>query len=198
MTPYLRQATADIRSLVLAPRAFLERVFTDQISIGRLLIRWVAPFAAIRPAAIIFQSTVIGQPSVGVVLGLGSYALQFGTWLGISLIMPALARQFDAVILERQGFELVTFASIPYWLFGILFLAPESSIDILFWWSRLMVLLSAFYGLYILRQGLILCKVPQKSQWPMVGTVGVAGLLVYLVLYGLTGIGAHIVLWVLL
>ena len=191
-----RTPWAELRALVQSPKELLAARLADPPPPQWLLAWRVGPWAAVRPAAVLLRSLVAGTPLAGFVLGLGSFALQVGTWLGLALVLPALARQFHADIGERQAFTLATYASIPLWLAGVLFVVPEEP-DLLFVWSRLLVMLVATFSLYITRLSLAALGVERRQQLPLLGVIAAAAILIHGTLYVLLGVGSNVVLYVL-
>lgn len=185
---------ADLLALVRAPRGLLAERLRAPLSPRLLLVGTVLPLALVRPAAVLVRSIVTGHPVAGVVLGTGSVALQLGCWVALALALPPLAKQFGATIDERQGLLLATYASIPLWLAGVLYLVPEEPWS-LFVWSRFLVSLAALYGLYLLTLGLEALAV--NSRRFIVGAATATYLMVYFVLFVLLGLGSHVALFVL-
>jgi hypothetical protein len=187
---------SDVMRSFRDPRGLLAERLVEPAPAHAALLVAITPLAAIRPVAVLLRSLVEGAPLPGVVLGLGSFALQIGTWLGLALVLPALARQFEAEIDDKRAFALVTYASLPLWVAGVLFLIPED--PALVWvWSRLLAALVAAWGLVIMHRGLVQLGVRDEARMPLVGGFGVAALVLYLVLFVVFGITSHVVLFVL-
>lgn len=186
----------DIWSVARHPGRFLETALAAPPSPRALLLGTVTPLVAIRAVAVLVRSLVVGAALPGFVLGTGSFALQLGAWLGLALVMPAIARQFDAAIEEDQSFALATYASVPLWIAGLLYVVPEDP-WFLFLWSRGLVLALGSYGLYIFRRGLVALQVERKTRTPMTAAVALSYATLYVLLFVLLGIAQHVVLYVL-
>ncbi len=182
--------------MLLSPKRFFTTRLADPAAAQSLFLTRVTPLAAIRPLAVGIRSLFAGSPLAGVVVGLGSYALQIGTWLGVALVLPALARQFHTVVDDRQAFVLTTYASTPFWIAGLLYLVPEEP-AVLFLWSRLLVGLAALFSLFLVRQGLVAAGVRRKVLMPLLGSVAVAAFLIYGLLFVLLGISSHVALFII-
>lgn len=180
----------------VAPQRFVAERLANPAPLQELLVRVVSPLASIRAVAVLLRSVVVGSTVSGVVLGLGSFMLQIGTWFAVCLILPTLARQFNETVDERQAFALTTYASVPLWVAGLLYTVPEE-LSVVFVWSRLAVLLVALYGLYVMYVGLALVEIQQKARLPLLGTIALAYLIIYAVLFTLLGITSHIAIFLL-
>jgi hypothetical protein len=144
---------------------------------------------------VLLRSILAGSPMTGIVLGLGSLALQLGAWLGLGLVLPAVARQFKAELPDPQAFVLATYTSIPLWLAGLLYVVPEDP-WLVFLWSRGLVLLVALYGLALMQRGFAVLEINRKIRTPLLASMGVAYFLLYILLFVLVGVAAHVVLFV--
>jgi hypothetical protein len=186
----------DIWAVARHPARFLETALAAPLSPRELLLGTVTPLVAIRAVAVLVRSLIFGAALPGFVLGTGSFVLQLGAWLGLALVMPAIARQFDAELAENQSFALATYASVPLWLAGLLYVIPEDPWYI-FLWSRGLVLAIGSYGLYILRRGLVALQIERKTRTPMTAAVALSYATLYLLLFILLGIAQHVVFYVL-
>ena len=185
---------ADLPRLLRATRALLTERLAEPDSPQNLLLKSVTPLAAIRAIADFLRSSITGDPIVGLILGTGSFALQVGTWLGLSIALPALARQFHTQITERQAFVLSTYAMTPLWLAGFLHLVPEEP-NFLFFWSRSLVAVVGASGLVIAHRGILALGVRRSMRMPLLGAIAGAAAVLYATLFVLLGIGAHIVIF---
>jgi hypothetical protein len=193
MPEFLQNLLRDFRATLLSPQTLIDEELGRQPSVSVLFAQRVMPMAALRPLGTFLRSTVLGEPLVGLVLGLGDYALQIGLWFTLSLLLPALGRVLRIEVHEEQGFVIVTLASIPYWFLGSLFLMPTQPF-VVFAWSRLMVMLASLYGFYLLKKGLGSLNLSTPSLWPLVGVSALAAFIIYAHLYLLVALGAHLVL----
>ena len=185
-----------IVTLLREPHHFLEEHLKDPDTAFVLFLQTALPLMTLRAAAVLLRSILFGALLPGIVLAIGSLALQIGVWLGLALVLPAIARQFHAEVKDRDAFALITFASVPMWLAGILFVAPE---ELWFFtiWSRLLVFAIALYGLYILARGLLLLGIDAKALPALLAATGVAFFTLYLPISLLLAFTAHLVLFVI-
>ena len=186
----------DMLKLVRTPRALLERRLEAPAAASVLFLSVVTPLASLRPLAVLVRSVLTGTPLVGFVLGIGAFALQVGTWLGIALVIPTLARQFKCEIDERTSFTLTTFALMPLWTAGILYVVPEEP-ALIFWWSRLVVAAVACYGVLITYRGVQTLKIHRRVRMPLVAAIAGTGAVIYGLLFLLLGISSFVALFIL-
>ena len=183
----------DLTRVFRDPLALLEERLHESAAPSVVFVTTVTPLAAIRSLAVLLPSLFGGTPMAGFVLALGSFALQVGTWLGLALVLPALARQFRAEVTDRQAFALATWASSPLWLAGLFFAVPPEP-AIFYWWSRLVVWFVAVYSFYIVHRGLLVLEVRRSMRMPLLGGIIVASMLFYWFLFVILGIASHLVL----
>jgi hypothetical protein len=184
----------DIVGVIVAPERVLAERLASPPSITVQLTHLVAPAAAVRAAAMVLQSLFLGAPLTGFVLGLGSLTLQIGTWLGVGLAVPPLARQFNVHLDERQGLLVTALASMPLWLAGALHAVPETA-PFLYYWSRTLVLVVAAYGVYIAARAFTILGLAREARLPLLAGLSAAYVALYLVLFTLLGVSLHIVLF---
>ncbi|HSI06266.1 MAG TPA: hypothetical protein VLC93_17395, partial [Myxococcota bacterium] len=98
---------------------------------------------------------------------------------------------FHGTLTETQSFLLAAYASMPLWLAGCLYLAPDEFLW-LFIISRLAVVAAASYGIYLLHVGLEELQVPSRHL--VVGATVGGYVTLYLLLWGLLGVTSHIML----
>lgn len=186
----------DIWILARHSRQFLVERLADPPAPQNLLVRIVTPLVAIRALAVAVRSLISGTLLPGIVLGTGTLALQIGAWFGLGLVMPAIGRQFHAEVSDRQSFAIATYASVPLWLAGILYVVPEDP-WFLFIWSRAVALLIGLLGLVLLRRSFSTLGVERKMRTPLAIATGGAYLTLYVFLSIVLGVASHIVLFVL-
>ncbi len=182
--------------LLRRPRVVLERLLATPRTASYLLVMVVAPLGALRPAAELIRSLLGAQPGVGIILAIGSFMLHGGTWLAVSLALPAIARQFSVQLDERRTAALVTYAMVPWWLVSVLYVVPESPLWLQLW-SRFLVFLGALYGLRLLHIGAAIVQVPKAVRVPFVLATGIVAFCVYALLFLSLGLGASILLYIL-
>ena len=185
-----------IVTLLKDPHRFLEEHLKESDTAFVLFVQVALPLMAIRAAAVLARSLFFGALLPGVVLATGSLALQIGVWLGLALVLPAIARQFHAEVRDRDAFALITFASVPMWLAGIFYVAPEE-LGFLTIWMRLLVFAVALYGVYILARGLLALGLDTKALPAILTATAVAFVTLYLPISLLLAFAAHLVLFVI-
>ncbi|MEE8408696.1 MAG: hypothetical protein V3T05_03745, partial [Myxococcota bacterium] len=156
-----------------------------------LLVRIVTPLVAVGALAVLVRSLIAGTVLPGVVLGIGTLALQIGAWLGLALVMPAIAHQFHAEVSDRHSFAIATYASVPLWIAGLLYIVPEDPWFI-FIWSRALVLLIALLGLVLLRRSFSSLGVERKIRTPLAIATGGAYFTLYVFLSIVFGVVSNI------
>ncbi len=191
--------TASLRGfvhLLREPDGFLALHLRHERPLLPQVLTWFLPPLLVRPAAVFARSAIMDAPDTATVLAASSFALLLGAWLGVGLVLPALARQFQTPLLERDALLLAGFASVPLWLAGALFVVPETS-AIAFWWSRSLVLVLALYGAFIVHQALAVLGAREDARWPLTVAVAAAYVVIYAVLFVLVGLSSHAVLFIL-
>ena len=181
----------DVTALVRGPRELLRHRLTQPPSWPTFVVTLILPLIVIRPIADFFASVLTGHPVAAMVLGTSGFVLQVGCLIGLALILPTVVRQFQGTLTEAQSFLLAAYASIPLWLAGCLYLAPDEFVW-LFVVSRLAVVAAASYGIYLLHIGLEELGVPSRHL--VVGATVGAYVTLYLLLWGLLGVTSHIML----
>ena len=181
----------DVVALVQGPRDLLRERLTSPPSWPAFVVMIILPLIIIRPIADFLASVMTGHPIAAMVLGTSGFVLQVGCLIGLALILPTVVRQFQGALTETQSFLLAAYASIPLWLAGCLYLAPDEFLW-LFIISRLAVVAAASYGIYLLHVGLEELQVPSRHL--VVGATVGGYVTLYLLLWGLLGVTSHIML----
>ncbi|MEZ0314801.1 MAG: YIP1 family protein [Myxococcota bacterium] len=181
----------DVVALVQGPRDLLRERLTSPPSWPAFVVMIILPLIIIRPIADFLASVMTGHPIAAMVLGTSGFVLQVGCLIGLALILPTVVRQFHGALTETQSFLLAAYASIPLWLAGCLYLAPDEFLW-LFIISRLAVVAAASYGIYLLHVGLEELQVPSRHL--VVGATVGGYVTLYLLLWGLLGVTSHIML----
>lgn len=180
--------------LALEPSQYLSGHLRDLPPPRELLAGFVVPLVAIRAVAVLLRALVEGAAFPGFLLAAGSFLLQIGTWLALSIVLTPLARQFNIEIDEHTSHGLMAYASVPLWIAGVLYLMPEDPTAI--WlWSRGAVLLTASYGLYIFFEGARALGVEARQRAALTVAVGAAYVIVYGVLFALLGLSMFVILF---
>ncbi len=184
----------DIAAVVTRPQGVLAANLDVPPTLSSQLWRLVLPAVAIRSLAVLLRSLLLDAPTTAVVLAVGSLALQVGTWAAVGLALPALARQFEVAVSDRQATLIVALASCPLWLAGPFFAVPETS-ELFFYWSRSLVLAVSLYGLYIAHRAFTLLGARAEARLPLTAMLGAIYVALYFVLFTLIGISSHLVLF---
>jgi hypothetical protein len=154
------------------------------------------PLSAVAGVAVLIRSLLASSLLPGIVLGVGSVVLQLGCWLGLGLLLPALARQFKVELSNRDAFALATWALVPMWLAGVVLVVPEVGWMVTIW-SRILLLIGSLYGLVIFYHGISALGAERPVRPPIVAAAGTATLVLYLVLSASLGLTSHLVLFLL-
>ncbi|MEO0815552.1 MAG: YIP1 family protein [Myxococcota bacterium] len=172
-------------------RSFLEERLSEPEAPSTLFVRFVTPLVLIRSVAVLLRGLLIGDPAAGIVLALGNFVLQMGVWLAISFALPVLVKQFGSRMDDQGGFAVMSYASVPLWLAGALYIVPEEP-PFTFFWSRSLVAACAGFGVYVLYRGFQVLEIRRKSI--LVPAVVVGYSITYLFLFGLVGLSSTILL----
>lgn len=181
----------EVVALLRSPHELLRERLASPPSWPHFVVTLILPLIVIRPVADFLASVITGHPIAAMVLGTSGFVLQVGCLIGLALILPTVVRQFEGTLTETQSFLLATYASIPLWLAGCLYLAPDEILW-LFVISRLAVVAAASYGVYLLHAGLEELQVPSRHL--VVGATVGGYVTLYLLLWGLFGVTSHIML----
>jgi hypothetical protein len=153
------------REILLHPKQEWEVIDAESITVGDLYRKYIAPLAAIGPAAGIIGLSIFG---IRVPFG-GHYRMPFGSALAsgivryvlalagvfvLALVIDALAPTFGGTRSRIQALKVSAYASTAAWCAGIFALVPPLSfLGIL-----------GFYSLYLLYSGLpVLMKSPREK-----------------------------------
>lgn len=152
-----------VTNISLNPRTEWEVIAPEATSTGSLLRSYIAPLAAIGPAASFVGLSLlgVGLPLVGtyripIAAGLTSALIQYVLALVsiflVAMLINALAPGFGAEKNRLQALKLAAYASTPAWIAGVLLLMPVLGI---------LGLLAGLYSLYLLYLGLpVMMKAP--------------------------------------
>ncbi len=179
-----------VKNILLQPKAEWETISTEATSAGDLYKSYIAPLAAIGPAASIIGMSLIGisLPFVGtfrvpisssIAHAVTSYVLTLVGVFIIALIIDALAPTFGGEKNQAQALKVAAYASTPSWVAGIVMILPVLGV---------IALLAALYGLYLLYLGLpLLMKAPQEKAIGYTAVVVVAAIVVMMLIGAASG-----------
>lgn len=185
---------SDVIAILRDPGRAAHAYLRQDVTPVDLLLAVVLPAVSIRAIAILARALALHFVGPGVVLALGSVLLQGGTWLGLALVLPPLARSFAMSVDERQAFLLSTAICAPLWAAGVFYIFPEDPPLVLFV-TRALVLIGALWGIYVFGRAIESLPGPTAARRLVVlGTAG-AYLVIYLVLFTFIGITANVVLF---
>lgn len=153
------------REILFHPRQEWLIIDSEPATVGELYRRYIAPLAAIGPAAAIIGFSVFGirVPFVGryrmpfgsaLASGIARYVLALVGVFVLALVIDALAPTFGGQKSRIQALKVSAYASTAAWCAGIFALVPPLSfLGIL-----------GLYSLYLLYGGLpVLMKAPQEK-----------------------------------
>lgn len=179
---------ARAKSILLSPRAALEKLKSEEISSLELLRSYVAPLVAAGAVAKLLGGTIVGHslPFVGTFRDPFFSALVFQTLFALALIavlwgsaqiLATLAPKFNGSAEPLRAFKWVVFAATPALVGALLLIVPSLGV---------LGILFALYGLYLFFVALpAFCTVPSEKRTPYLATsLGgtlVLGLIVFLV-----------------
>ena len=174
-----------VKDILMRPGPAWDAIAGEPATTVQLYRDYVAPLAAIGPAASIIGLSLIGmqQPLAGfyrvpiltaVTEGVSAYALTLVGVYVIALLVDALARDFGGERNPIQALKLTAYSATPGWVAGVVHLVPALGG---------VALLAALYGAYLFYLGLPrLMKVPQERAILFTVIVLVAGLVVVMIL----------------
>jgi hypothetical protein len=184
----------DVLELARDPHELMHRRLDLPPAWQNLVVTTILPLIAIRPVAVLLRSVVQGRPVAGMVLGASSLVLQLGCLVALAVVLPTVIKQFRGELSEKRAFVLATYVSVPLWIAGCLYLAPEEPAWLLLA-SRAAVVIAASWGLYLLHVGLEEAEI--QSRQLIVGAVAGAYVTLYVVLFALLGVSSHVMLFIL-
>lgn len=180
-----------VKNILLQPKAEWGVIAAESTPTADLYKSYIAPLAAIGPAASIIGMSVVGisMPFMGTIRvpitssiahAVTSYVLTLVGVFIIALIIDALAPSFGGEKNQEQALKVAAYAATPSWVAGIVMLVPMLGI---------IGLLAALYGLYLLYLGLpLLMKAPQEKAIPYTVVVVVVAVVVMMVIGGVSSI----------
>jgi hypothetical protein len=167
--------TAALRALAVLtdPAAVWPRIAKEPDDAASLLSTYVAPFALIPLFSSLIGACIIGviMPSLGVVRaspldGIFSailgYVATFANVLIVGFVIDVLAPMFGGRRDFNGAVKLAVYSFTPVWLAGIFLLLP----------GLRFLLLTGFYGAYVLKKGLpLLMKSAEQKSLPYAAIV---------------------------
>lgn len=186
--------STDVLDLMRDPHELMHEKLRRPPVLQQLIVTTVLPLIVIRPIAVLLRSVAGGRPVAGMVLGVSHLVLQLGCLIGLAVMLPTVVRQFRGQLSDKASVILSTYASVPLWVAGCLYLAPEEPVWLMLI-SRAAVIAMAAYGIYLLLVGLEEAEV--QSRQVVTGAVVGAYVTLYLVLFALLGVTSHVMLFIL-
>jgi hypothetical protein len=166
-------------------------IAAEPATVGELIGGYAAPLAAIPAICSWIGMTLIGVPiplggtirvnfARGLVSAILSWVLALvGVYIA-AVVVEKLAPQFRSRGSLVQAMKLVVFAYTPVWLAGVLNLVPPLSV---------LIVLAAFYGLYLFYLGLpIVMDTPPSSVVPYMAVAALVCIVVAIVLGMIVGL----------
>ena len=180
-----------VKNILLQPKAEWGVIAAESTPTGELYRGYIAPLAAIGPAASIVGMSLVGisMPFMGtfrvpiassVAHAVTSYVLTLVGVFIIALIIDALAPSFGGEKNQAQALKVAAYASTPSWAAGIVMVLPMLGI---------LGLVAALYGLYLLYLGLpLLMKAPREKALGYTAVVVVVAIVVMVVIGGISSV----------
>lgn len=169
-----------------------EEIRDKDCSITRCYLSYLIIIAAIAPISGFFGTTVVGwQIGDGEIVRLSTqsalliaiiyYFAVLTSVLAISFAIQWMGKTYGSDIPLAQGVKLITYASTPIMLVGILELYP------VLWLNLIVGLLALTYTVYLLYSGVpILFKIPSDKGFLLSSSLVAIGLVTLVSLLGLT------------
>ena len=179
-----------IKGICLKPAAEWQVIDAEPATAGGLIAGYAAPLAAITPLASLVGGVLIGRTVpfvgtyhvpvlVGLVTAVVTYLLALAGVFVMSLIINALAPHFGARKDAVSALKVAVYAYTPAWVAGVLTLSTALG---------LLVLVAAFYGIYLLFLGLpIVMKCPREKAAAYTGVVLVCAIGLALLMAAVAG-----------
>lgn len=161
---------------------------------SELFLRWVTPLSLIRTTAVFLRGVWVGDLSAAMVLATGNFAHLIGVWLTTGFVLPVITKQFGETINDSSSFAVVTYASVPLWLAGILYVIPEET-SFLFIWSRGLVALIGLSGIYVLHRAL--CVLGLRARILIVVATTLSFAVAYGFLFMVAGLSSMLLMFLL-
>ena len=190
LDPTMQRRLVDrVRGIILKPKEEWLVIDKEQTDVATLFRTYVMPVSAIPPLAtflgtVIFGATIYtgaARPTIvgALVSAIISYALGLVGVYIIARVIDYFAPQNGGQSNRVQAFKVAAYASTPSWLAGIFSLVPAlAGLGIL-----------GLYGVYLLYLGLpVLMRVPQEKATSYTVTVIIATIVVFFVIFVVTGI----------
>lgn len=180
-----------VKNILLQPKTEWGAIAAESTPAAELYKNYIAPLAAIGPAASVIGMSVVGitMPFVGsfrvpitsaIGHALTSYILTLVGVFIIALIIDALAPAFGGEKNQAQALKVAAYASTPSWVAGIVMILPMLGI---------IGMVAALYGLYLLYLGLpLLMKAPAEKAMAYTAVVVVAAIVMMVVIGGISGL----------
>jgi Yip1 domain len=183
------------KNICLTPKSEWDVIAPETTDTKTLLLNYAAPLAAIGVVAGFIGNVVVGHSTflgvtvrTSVISGLMTAIFSFAIMLGMvfiwSLVIDALAPSFGAEKNKAQALKVATYSGSPVWLASIVSIFPSLSP---------LILLAAFYALYVMYLGLRqLMKSPEDKAIGYAAVVAivmmVAGVILGVIMF-MIGIG---------
>jgi hypothetical protein len=156
-----------VKSICLRPKTEWEVIAQEPASTGGLIAGYVAPLAAIGAVAGLIGRSLVGVTLpfagtfrvpllAGIVTAVFTFVMAIVGVFVLSLIINALAPTFGGEKNSTQALKVAVYSYTPAWVAGVLQILPTLG---------LLIMLAAFYGLYLLYLGLprLMKSPPEKA-----------------------------------
>jgi Yip1-like protein len=178
-----------VKRMLLSPRTEWEVIDAEPTTPAALYTGYIIPLAAVGPLA-----RAIGYSLFGIAGLMGTYRVPIGASLTnglllyiltlagtyiLAMVIDGLAPTFNGQRNRTQALKLVAYSGTAFWVAGIVMLIPAISV---------LVILGAFYSLYLLYLGLPkLMRSPADKTVGYAAVVTVALLVLFLVISAIAG-----------
>lgn len=159
-----------------------EQIRREETNVPSLLAGYVAPLAAIPPVcdligSALFRRAAIANVADSAVAAVVTWGVSILVVFLLGILINVMAENFDADRNDVMAQKVSAYAMTPAFLSGLFSLFPD------LWWFSLF---AVAYSAYLLYRGLTpLMKAPEERALSYASTIGIAGLVSFIVLFAL-------------
>ncbi len=175
--------------LVRDPRAEWEQIKAEKTNIPSILLGYVAPLAAIPPLAGAIGGIAFGEqvgetvvrtdPGTVLVTAIVTFFASIALVYFLGILINTLAENFDAERDDLAAQKVAAYSMTPAFISGLFSLWPP------LWWIGLIGIAMTAFLFY---RGLpILMRCPNERAMGYATTVGLAGLIAFVILFSVSG-----------
>src|SRR5918996_6025378 len=171
------------KNILLRPREEWRVIEAEKTSVTEVLVRYALPLSAIGPLASIVGNSLFGarMPILeSLIVAVSVFVLQLNLLFIIAFIIATLARVFSGQQNFSQAFKVAVYTATPTWVASTLNVFPALGP---------VVVVAAFYGIYLLYLGLpVLMKSPQEKAGGYTASVVMCAIVVNIALVFMGGL----------